>query len=63
MAYTGAVLALIGAHNPKKFPTFEKAFPDAQAKRVAQTPDDIFAAMSGWVDVVQAIIPNKEEAL
>ena len=57
LTYSGAVLMMIGAHNPKKFPKFDKAFPDAAAKPTAQSPDEIYAAMAGWADVVATITP------
>lgn len=62
MAYSCAVLIAIATHNPRKFPTFDKVFPDPLAKAVAQTPDEIFSAMSGWVEVVKTMDPQIAES-
>lgn len=51
VAWATAQLVMVGFNNPKKFPKFDKAFPDPEARRVVQAPDDIWAAMDRWVAV------------
>ena len=55
MAWATAQLVMIGFHDPKKFPKFDKAFPDPAARRVTQAPDDIWAAMERWAEVARLI--------
>lgn len=55
VAWATAQLVLIGYHNPKKFPKFDKAFPDPEARRVQQSPEEIWAAMERWVAVYDMI--------
>lgn len=51
VAWATAQLVMTGFHDPKKFPKFDKAFPDPEARRVVQAPDEIWAAMERWVAV------------
>jgi predicted small lipoprotein YifL len=44
LTYSLAALITTGHKSPKKFPKFDKAFPD-QRKRRAQTPDEMLAAV------------------
>ena len=60
LAYSTAVLVGMATHNPKKFPKFDKVFPDLDAARRAQGPDEIYAAMIGWADAAETATPNME---
>lgn len=60
LAYSSAVLMLIGTHNPKKFPKFNKVFADLDAPHKAQSPDDIAAAMISWAEAAKDTDPNME---
>lgn len=51
VAWATAQLVTIGFNKPDKFPRFEKAFPDPEAKRTPQSPDEIWQAMERWVAV------------
>ena len=59
MAYSTAVLIGCAVNNPKRFPKFQKAFPDARAQRVRQDPDTIFALMECWAR--SAKVPKAEQ--
>lgn len=48
LTYAGAQLIALAVNNPKKMPSFDKAFPDRSARKKAQDPDAIWAAMSAW---------------
>lgn len=61
MTWATAQLVMVGFHTPKKFPKFDKAFPDPAARRVVQSPDDIFAAMSTWAEVARITEENLEK--
>lgn len=50
IAYSTAVLVGVAINNGKKFPKFDKAFPDPDARHKAQGPDDIAMAMFSWVE-------------
>jgi hypothetical protein len=58
IAYSTAVLMMIGAHNPKKFPAFEKAFPESAVRRL-QAPDEIYAAFAEWAEAARAATPEQ----
>ena len=60
LAYSTAVLISIASHNPKKFPKFDKVFPDLDARQKVQTPDAIYAAMIGWADFAETTNLNME---
>ena len=62
MAYSTAVLIGMATNNPKKFPKFDKAFPDPEARRRVQGPNEIYAAMETWADFVTQGTPNMEIA-
>lgn len=51
VAWATAQLVTKGFHEPGKFPKFDRAFPDPEARRVVQAPDEIWAAMERWVAV------------
>lgn len=57
LSYCGAVLTMIGTHNPKKFPKFEQAFAGPGARTKAQGPDEIYALMAGWADAAKTTEP------
>jgi hypothetical protein len=48
IAWATAQLVMIGMNAPKKFPKFDKAFPDPEARRKIQSPDEMWAAMESW---------------
>ena len=60
LAYSTAVLMLIGTHSPKKFPKFASVFADLDAPQKAQSPDDIAAAMISWAEAAKDTDPNME---
>lgn len=47
LVYSLGVLVRVAMHDPKKFPKFEKVFPDGKRKP-AQTTDQLMAAMRAW---------------
>lgn len=55
IAYSTAILLGYATHNPKKMPSFEKAFPDGRPKPV-MGPDQIMASMTQW----SALLGNKQ---
>lgn len=46
IAYSTAILIGFATHNPKKMPSFEKAFSDDAPR--AMTPDQIMMSMQAW---------------
>lgn len=51
--YSLAYLVSFAVNDPKRMPKFEKVFPDGKPKP-AQSPDEIWAAMEAWCDMIQA---------
>ena len=60
LAYSTAVLVGMASNSPKKFPKFDKAFPDPDARQRVQGPDQIYAAMETWADAAKQADPNME---
>ena len=58
MAWSTAQLVAVGFNNPKDFPKFEKYFPDPEARRNPQSPDEIWEAMSTWAEVARITHEN-----
>ena len=52
-AYSLAYLVSFAVNDPKRMPKFEKVFPDGKPKP-AQDPDEIWASMQAWGDMLQA---------
>lgn len=51
VAYSLAQLATTGVHQPRRMPSFDKAFPDRKAGAAqarAQTPDEALRNMEAW---------------
>lgn len=49
LAYSHAALVMRAFHDPKRFPDFDKVFPDpGKAKPSAQDPDAILSLMQAW---------------
>lgn len=62
VAWATAQLVMIGFNSPKKFPKFDKAFPDPTARRKIQTPDEMWAAMQAWADASRLAAAVRKEA-
>lgn len=60
LAYSTAVLVGMASNSPKKFPKFDKVFPDPDAAKRAQGPDKIYAAMTDWADFMETTNLNME---
>ena len=52
-AYSLAYLVSFAVNDPKRMPRYEKVFPDGKPKP-AQDPEEIWAAMQAWGDMLQA---------
>ena len=52
-AYSLAYLVSFAVNDPKRMPKFDKVFPDGKPKP-AQDPEEIWAAMQAWGDMLQA---------
>lgn len=59
MAWATAQLVMTGFHDPKKFPKFDKMFPDPEARRTVRDPDEIWVEMERWAAVAQMIEEQK----
>ena len=51
--YSLAYLVSFAVNDPKRMPKFDKVFPDGKLKP-AQSPDEIWALMEAWCDMMQA---------
>ena len=51
--YSLAYLVSFAVNDPKRMPKFDKVFPDGKPKP-AQDPDEIWALMQAWGDMIQA---------
>ena len=51
--YSLAYLVSFAVNDPKRMPKFDKVFPDGKPKP-AQTPDEIWASMQAWADMMKA---------
>ena len=52
--YSLAYLVSFAVNDPKRMPKFDKVFPDGKPKP-AQDPEEIWAAMQAWGDMIQAV--------
>jgi hypothetical protein len=59
LAYSTAVLIAIAVNNPKKLPSFEKAFPSGRPKR-QMSADEIMRNMQAWT-IIEGGNPHPEE--
>jgi hypothetical protein len=57
--YTLAQLVSYSVNDPKRMPRFDKVFPDGKA-RARQTPEEIHALMTEWVETSRALEASRD---